>query len=99
MRYGNAKFAILEQLRNPAKGFEDAIKASFFLKKDKILADIQQWIDEETSLGSSESNYGGLVSGHNLELAKNFGSKDENQSYLKKLKEVLEELKEEFKLL
>ncbi len=96
VRYGNAKFAILEQLRNPAKGFEDAIKASFFLKKDKILADIQSWIDEETSLGPSESNYGGLVSGHNMELAKNFGSKDESQSYLTKLKEVLEELKLEF---
>lgn len=40
VKYGNAKYAILEQLRNPAKGFEDAIKASFFLKKEKILADI-----------------------------------------------------------
>jgi len=57
VRYGNAKFAILEQLRNPAKGFEDAIKASFFLKKDRILADIQSWIDEETTLGVAESNY------------------------------------------
>ena len=40
VRYGNAKFAILEQLKNPAKGFEDAILTSFYLKRDKILADI-----------------------------------------------------------
>lgn len=89
----------LNNLEIPLKVSKMQSRLLFFLKKDKILADIQQWIDEETSLGSSESNYGGLVSGHNLELAKNFGSKDENQSYLKKLKEVLEELKEEFKLL
>lgn len=95
MRYGNAKFAILEQLKSPAKGFEDAIKASFFLKKDRILADIKQWIDEETSLGAAESNYQGLVMGHNAELAKNFSSKDASQSYLTKLTEVYEELKTE----
>lgn len=61
VRYANAKFAILEQLRNPAKGFEDAIKASFFLKKDRILADIKKWIEEEKSLGPKASNYQGLV--------------------------------------
>lgn len=37
--------------------------------------------------------------GHNAELAKQFGSKDESQSYLTKLKDVLEEIKAEFELL
>ena len=37
VRYGTLKYAIIEQLRNPAKGFEDVIRRNFFLKKDLVM--------------------------------------------------------------
>ena len=43
VRYGNLKYAILEQLRNPTPGFEDVLRRNFFLKKEVILAEIDEW--------------------------------------------------------
>lgn len=37
VRYGTLKYAILEQIRNPAQGFEEIIRMNFFLKKETIL--------------------------------------------------------------
>jgi hypothetical protein len=41
VRYGNVKYAMLENLRNPPPGFEDIIKRHFFIKKREILADCE----------------------------------------------------------
>jgi|LauGreDrversion4_2_1035121.scaffolds.fasta_scaffold176877_2 baculoviral IAP repeat-containing protein 6 len=46
VKYGTAKYAILENLRNLPAGFEQAIIASFFVKKDVILSDLRQWIEQ-----------------------------------------------------
>jgi hypothetical protein len=49
VKYGNLKYAMIEQLKNPAKGFESVIKASFYLKKEAILRDVAQWVEEADS--------------------------------------------------
>lgn len=40
------RWAILENLRNPPKAFENVIKRHFYLKKDEIMAQVKGWIDE-----------------------------------------------------
>ena len=44
VRYGTLKYAILEQIRNPAQGFEEIIHMNFFLKKETILSEVDEWI-------------------------------------------------------
>ena len=46
IRYQNMKWAILDQLKNPSKGFETVIKTHFSLKKDKILEECNKWLIE-----------------------------------------------------
>jgi hypothetical protein len=43
VRYCNVKFAMLEQIKNPSKGFETPIRRHFFLKKEEILTEIHYW--------------------------------------------------------
>jgi ubiquitin-protein ligase len=45
--FHTAKYAILETLKSPYKGFEDIIKLHFKLFKHKIVDDIQGWIDND----------------------------------------------------
>jgi len=33
VRYGNIKFAMIDQIKNPSKGFETVLKRHFYLKK------------------------------------------------------------------
>merc|ERR1719232_2584000 len=40
VRYGTLKYAILDQIRKPPQGFEEAIRMNFFLKKDMILEEV-----------------------------------------------------------
>ena len=44
VRYANLKYCIVDQLRNPSFGFEDVIRRNFYLKKDMILKDVDEWI-------------------------------------------------------
>lgn len=44
VRYCNIKFAMLEQIRNPTKGFEDIILTHFYLKRDEIKEECQKWL-------------------------------------------------------
>lgn len=37
IRINTIKHAMIGQLQNPSQGFEDVIKAHFYLKKDRIL--------------------------------------------------------------
>jgi baculoviral IAP repeat-containing protein 6 len=46
IRLRNMQWAILDQLKNPSPGFEDAIKTHFLIKKDIILKECKQWVDE-----------------------------------------------------
>jgi len=69
VRYGNVKFAMLGQLKNPSKGFESVIKRHFYLKKAEVLKTCRRWIERA---GSQEANYTHLVNDHNPTIAKDF---------------------------
>ena len=69
VRYGNVKWAMLGQLKNPSKGFETVIKRHFYVKKAEILKDLHKWIDRA---GKVEALYTGLTHDHNSNIAKDF---------------------------
>lgn len=69
VRYGNVKFAMLGQLKNPSKGFETVIKRHFYLKKEAMLKTCRRWVDRA---GTQEANYTHLVNDHNPTIAKDF---------------------------
>jgi hypothetical protein len=43
-KWGTLKYAILGQIQKPPLGFEDLVRRNFFLKKDVILAEIDEWL-------------------------------------------------------
>jgi len=45
VRYCNIKYAMIEQIRNPPKGFETVVRRHFYLKKKEILDEAKQWIE------------------------------------------------------
>ena len=62
IRYCSIKYAMLEQIRRPSKGFETVIKRHFYLKRDQIMNTCNKWIEESKV---NEALYTGLVSDHN----------------------------------
>lgn len=44
MKYANVKFAMIDNIKNPPKGFESVVRRHFYLKKDEILEDVRQWV-------------------------------------------------------
>ncbi|KRX07628.1 Ubiquitin-conjugating enzyme/RWD-like protein [Pseudocohnilembus persalinus] len=86
VRYYNIKYAMIDQIRNPPKGFETVIKWHFYLKQDEILAEVARWLEEAQNL---DADY---VSCQNKYQA--FQS-----DYPGLLAQIIEELKEEFKKL
>lgn len=87
IRYATAKYAILDHLENPTKGFEQAIHRSFFVKKKFILDELDEWIREAEKHPASYQN---LVLDHNYNLGQKFQKDGE---YLKDLKAVREDVK------
>lgn len=43
IRINTIKHAMIGQLQSPSQGFEDVVKAHFYLKKDRILQEVEQW--------------------------------------------------------
>ncbi|ELU17166.1 hypothetical protein CAPTEDRAFT_195632 [Capitella teleta] len=43
------KYAMIGQLQNPSHGFEDVIKAHFYLKKERILQEVEDWVQTSKS--------------------------------------------------
>lgn len=62
VKYCNIKYAMIEQIRNPPRGFETVVRAHFYLKRDEIMKTVKEWINEASS---QEALYTGLVSDHN----------------------------------
>ena len=62
VRYGNVKFAMIENIRNPPRGFETVIRRHFYLKKDEILEECNKWIEFAKN---REASYTGLINDHN----------------------------------
>ncbi len=89
VRYANIKYAMIENIRNPPKGFETIIRRHFYLKKQEIMEEVNKWIKySETRKCHSD----GLISSHNQELTTLFNQQD---TYKKELKKVVAELEEE----
>ena len=87
VRYCNIKYAMIEQMRNPPKGFETVVRRHFYLKKAEILAEAKQWIElaktkDASYTGCQNYNWQGIF----------------NQSktkYQEMLTEIVKELEEE----
>ena len=90
IRYTTAKFAILEHLKTPTKGFEQAIHRTFFVKKQFIIDEIDEWIKEAEK---QPALYEGLVNDHNYSWGQKF---QKEGAYLEELKQVRDDLQIEF---
>lgn len=54
IRLGTLRHAMIGQLRNPSPGFEDAIRKHFKLLKNRVLAQVQQWVKESSQVYRSK---------------------------------------------
>ena len=92
VRYGNLKYAIIEQMRNPTPGFEDVIRRNFFLKKEMILSEVDGWIERAKT---EQADYKeGLTNCHNSQIANELG--ETPTSYREKMIELRDELLKEY---
>lgn len=102
VKYGNVKYAMNEQLKNPSIGFEQAIKLHFYYKKKDILKTVHKWLEEAEVIKNEKgliADYSGLVLSHNNTIANLFSKgKEVYYNELKKEIEILEELLENIKL-
>lgn len=79
---------MIEQIKNPPKGFENVIKRHFYLKKKEIMEEVNLWLKYASE---REANYTGLIVDHNHSYANMFKGKD---SYKQQLEKVIKELEE-----
>lgn len=89
VKYCNVKYAMIDAIKNPPKGFEKVIKTSFYLKKKMILEEVKQWC-EEAKTSDTDSAYVGLVYDHNYQWAPQLSKPG---AYLKMMDEIYLELK------
>ena len=89
VRYCNVKFAMLEQLRHPSKGFEYVIRQHFYQLRERILEQCDEWIDQ----AGTPASYSQLVSDHNSEWAGEFRKGPTKYSTM--LAALVEELRQE----
>ena len=87
VRYSNIKFAMVEAIRKPPRGFESVVRRHFYLKKEQILKEVKSWLPIAEK---NEANYTGLVSSHNWKWCEIF--KKEKLAYKEHLQQVIEEL-------
>ncbi len=90
VRYGNVKYAMLGQIKNPSKGFESVIKRHFYIKREEILIDVKKWVERADKV---EALFTGLVSDHNHAMAKDF--QKSKTKYREMLAAVVVELEDE----
>lgn len=86
VRYCNIKFAMIEQIKKPSKGFEEVIQRHFYLKKDQILKEVKGWIERSTK---TEAKYSSYSYDHNTTWANKF---NQPKQYTKMLEEIYIEL-------
>ncbi len=46
IRKATLQWAILEQMKNPAPGFDEIIRTHFKIKKEQVLKTANEWINE-----------------------------------------------------
>ena len=81
---------MIDQIRDPPKGFETIIRRHFYLKKQEILEECNKWVE---LADTKEAVYTGLLSDHNSSWCSEF--KKNKKAYHKKLSEAVKELEEE----
>lgn len=90
VRYGNIRYAMIDQIRDPPKGFESIVRRHFYLKKDEILEECRKWIEYADT---RDASYAGLINDHNSSWCNEF--KKNKKAYHKKLVEAVAELETE----
>ena len=86
VRFCNIQYAMIDQIKNPSKGFETVIRRHFFLKKHDIMKDVEAWV---ANAESKSASYNGLISDHNSTWCTKFKIKG---VYLSMLKETVKTL-------
>ena len=86
VRYANIKYAMIEQIKKPSKGFEEVIKRHFYLKKEQILEEVRDWIERSKT---AQADYSSHSDYHNPTWASKF---KKNGEYTRMLKEIYREL-------
>lgn len=81
---------MIDNIKNPPKGFESVIKRHFYLKKAEILEDVAQWVKQAET---SEASYVSLVNDHNNHWCSEF--KKSKKQYYEMMKEAQKELETE----
>jgi hypothetical protein len=94
VRYCNIKFAMIDAIRNPPKGFETVVRRHFYLKREEVLEECNKWLTFAESRGAS---YQGLINDHNTNWCNEF--KSTKTKYRDMLAEAVKELEEELKKL
>ena len=95
VRYNNIRVCMIDMIKNPPKGFEDVIKIHFYLKKEKILKEVDTWIEKAKKVPYI---FDGLSSSHNDKYAKRFNSKDNYYNDLVKIRGELKNVLYSIKL-
>jgi len=91
VRYCNIRYAMIDQMRNPPKGFETVIRRHFYLKKDEILEEVNKWVKYAEH---REASYAGLINDHNPSWCSEF--KTSKTKYKDMIKTAITELEAEF---
>jgi ubiquitin-protein ligase len=97
VRYNNAKWAILDILRRPPQEFKSVVFRHFALKKAGILRTLDRWVEEAAAQEKLDYySVDCLVSEHNHPTCEAFMEKG---GYIANLIEVVQQIKEELRLL
>jgi hypothetical protein len=87
VRYGNVKYAMIDSIRNPPKGFETIIRRHFYLKQKEILEECARWVEFSKT---REASYTGLINDHNSSWCNEF--KSPKNKYSQMLIDAVKEL-------
>ena len=90
VRLCNIKFAMIDNMKNPPKGFQSVIKRHFYLKKDEILEQVQKWVKYASK---RKAAYTSLVRDHNATWCTEF--EKSKTKYKEMLEEAITELETE----
>ena len=52
VKYGNIKYAMIENIKNPPKGFEEVVRNHFKCKKQEIIETLGKWTEEMRGLNT-----------------------------------------------
>ena len=69
VRLCNVKWAMVDQIKNPSKGFEQVIRRHFYIKRDVVLKECGEWVKKADK---NTCDYSGLIEDHNSKYAYKF---------------------------